>query len=606
MFKALRKMILPIIIIVLVFFGGLIIFEWGAGLSSRRDYESANLAGIVNGEEITWQIFQRTVSNMHQMERERSGGDISDIRAQEIRLSAWSQLVTESLMRQQAQKYSITVSDDELYAYLRMSPPADLQQIQAFQTNGQFDYQKYLSGMADPQAAGFWRSIEPAIKDDISRLKLQEIIVQAALITEPEVKHAFISEQEKIKVGYVNVALHEYTAAVSDPEDEELSRYYTEHSDKYATEEQAAFQYVSLKDEPTNYDWQLILDDIKPIYDSAMAGSDFAELAKQQSQDGSAPEGGDLGFFAEGEMVPEFDSVVFALKDGDISEPFKTRFGWHFVKHHGYKTEDGKRKAHVSHILRRIEVSPRTLEEIQARLESFRAQVAGGEDFATLAKTMQLNAGETAPFPRGPSVGMLGEDLALNDFAFEGQIGDISDIRIGRPGYSVARISRKLPAGIPPLEDVKTRVTRDWRNEKAAVICRDTAQAVYDVMAAGASLSEAASKIGREYVTSNEFTRKRAISGVGMDPRAVGGAFSLAEIGNVSKPIDHNQGCVIFELLEKSTLDLTTYNEAHDSIADAVLTDKRQRLYNDWYQQLIEQSEIINFVDRVQPIDTTM
>jgi len=606
MFKALRKMILPIIIIVLVFFVGLIIFQWGAGLSSRTDYESANLAGIVNGEEITWQIFQRTVSNMYQMEQSRSGGEVTDTRAQEIRQSAWSQLVTEFILRQQTQKYSITVSDDELYGYLRMSPPSDLQQIEAFQTDGQFDYQKYLSGMADPQAAGFWRSIEPAIKDDISRMKLQEIIVQAALVTEPEVRHAFISDEEKIKVGYVNVPLREYTAAIGEPDDEELSRYYTEHGDKYATEERAVFQYVSLAEEPTSYDWQLVYDDIKLIYDSAMAGSDFAELAKQQSQDGSAAEGGDLGFFASGEMVPEFDSIAFALKDGDISEPFRTRFGWHFVKHHGYKTEDGKKKAHVSHILRRIEVSSRTIEEIRARLESFRAQVASGEDFATLAETMQLTVAETAPFPRSTSVGVLGEDPALNDFAFEGQVGDVSDIRIGRSGYSVARIARKLPAGVPPLEEVRTKVIRDWRNEKAAVICRDTAQTVYDEIVAGASLSEAAAKHGREYVTSNEFTRNRAIAGVGMDPRAVGGAFSLTEINDVSKPIDHNQGCVIFELLEKSSPDLTAYNEAHDSISDAVLNTKRQQLYNNWYQQLIEQSEIINFVDRVQPIDTTM
>lgn len=60
--------------------------------------------------------------------------------------------------------------------------------------------------------------------------------------------------------------------------------------------------------------------------------SKFEELAKQYSQDGSAPSGGNLGWFGRGMMVAEFDSVAFAMPVGSISEPFKTNFGWHIVK----------------------------------------------------------------------------------------------------------------------------------------------------------------------------------------------------------------------------------------------------------------------------------
>lgn len=71
----------------------------------------------------------------------------------------------------------------------------------------------------------------------------------------------------------------------------------------------------------------------KDVLAKARAGEDFGALAKAHSKDpGSAQNGGELGWFAKGVMVPEFEAAAFALKPGEISEPIKTQFGWHVIK----------------------------------------------------------------------------------------------------------------------------------------------------------------------------------------------------------------------------------------------------------------------------------
>lgn len=75
---------------------------------------------------------------------------------------------------------------------------------------------------------------------------------------------------------------------------------------------------------------------IDSIYNLLLAGADFEELAKAESQDGSARRGGDLGWFGRGRMVQPFEDISFTLADGAISEPFATQFGYHIVKKVGH------------------------------------------------------------------------------------------------------------------------------------------------------------------------------------------------------------------------------------------------------------------------------
>jgi len=112
--------------------------------------------------------------------------------------------------------------------------------------------------------------------------------------------------------------------------DDEVKKYFDSNPDMFklpSPEIKASHILVATLDEANK-----VLDEIK-------AGKDFAELAKQYSTDpGSKDNGGDLGYFGKGTMDPDFEKVAFSLKQGEVSEPVKTQFGYHIIKVTGERT----------------------------------------------------------------------------------------------------------------------------------------------------------------------------------------------------------------------------------------------------------------------------
>jgi len=103
---------------------------------------------------------------------------------------------------------------------------------------------------------------------------------------------------------------------------ETAKKTYDEQVKKIESKPEVSARHILVKTE----------EDALDIIERLNRGSDFAELAKEKSTGPSGAQGGDLGYFSKGQMVPEFDKVVFELKKGDISEPVKTQFGWHVIK----------------------------------------------------------------------------------------------------------------------------------------------------------------------------------------------------------------------------------------------------------------------------------
>lgn len=145
----------------------------------------------------------------------------------------------------------------------------------------------------------------------------------------------------------------------------EAREFFEANRARYATPEMVRARHILIMD--TN-----ARERITAIRARIVAGADFAQMAREHSQDGSAQNGGDLGPFTRGRMVPPFEEAAFSLPVGQVSQPVETQFGWHLIKvdEHRAATTPDYAEARED-VIRRVQQSKRS-EKIQELIASLR------------------------------------------------------------------------------------------------------------------------------------------------------------------------------------------------------------------------------------------
>jgi peptidyl-prolyl cis-trans isomerase D len=591
MMKLMRKLTKQILWIVIAAFIGTIIFAWGMEFSSKN--KKAGVIATVNGEDIQAAIFQQYYDQaLRQTEKEK--GEVDDQTAYQLRDDVWNNMVNQVLLNEQMEKRKIQVTDAELYDYLRRYPPKELQENPAFKTkDGKFDYQKYLQALSDPRVP--WKQVEDYIRPNLELAKLQQSIITMVRVTGDETKQYFRDQNERIKVDYLLVPSYQFQGGNIQVSDNEISAYYQEHKKDFEGDQGADLSYVMFEKKPDQVDVEDAKKRLLEIKDDILAGEDFGDMAKDYSEDkASAVNGGDLGWFKKGMMVPAFEEAAFSLKPGEISDPIQTQFGWHLIKVTDRKTEGGVEEVKASHILLKVTPSEETLAKIKGEADDFAEKISKG-DFSKIAGESNLPVQETGWFTPGSSIKGVGKNSQVDEFAFNNDVGKISDVLETVKGFYVFQIKARRPAGIATLDEVKPTIRQILTKNKADSLAYEKAQLIYSQIKAGKSLKVAAEQNNATYAEPAEFTVSSPPAEIKAAPEFIGKTLSLSTVGEISPPVETDLGAFIIQLASRSVPDDSVYAAIKDSLSYVVLQKKQGQAYQDWFSRIRKQADIKDY-----------
>ncbi|MCZ4242933.1 peptidylprolyl isomerase [Pedobacter punctiformis] len=270
-------------------------------------------------------------------------------------------------------------------------------------------------------------------------------------------------------------------------------------------------------------------------------GTSFAELAKNYSVDGSKDKGGELGTFARGAMVPEFENAAFDGKAGDI-KVVKSQFGYHVIK---IEKQIGSSKvAKLAYVEKALGASSKTQAAAYKAASNFLSEVKGN-DFSKLAqqKGLKVAIADKITPTQGFAPGLDNPRKLIQD-AYAADQGDVlPEIYNMTNAYVVAHLTAVNPKGILPLEAVKKEIEPMVRNAVKAKMLKDKFE-----KAGKASLDQIASKVGRTVnPVQNIVFANPIIPGVAQENALVGNVFG-SQPGKVSAPVNGERGVYVFSV----------------------------------------------------------
>ncbi len=278
------------------------------------------------------------------------------------------------------------------------------------------------------------------------------------------------------------------------------------------------------------------------------AGADFAAKAREHGTDGTAVNGGDLGWMYSGQMVKPFEDAVFkATKPGLINDLVETEFGYHIVKVNTAKENTGYKIAIVESP---IVPSDNTTNDVYRRAETFAANLSGEAKFEEKAKADGLNVFESKDLPGGERrIGTLGDARQIVQWLFrDAATGKVSDVFDLQDQYVIAVMTGETKKGYRSLESIRDEITPEVRKKVQGDLI------ISKLNRANGTLEEIANAYGSDagvYSSSDLRLSASTLPSAGFDPQAVGLAFSL-EDGKRSQPFAGENGVLIIEMQNKT------------------------------------------------------
>ena len=602
---------------------------YSGGVAGRRT--DSDWAAVVSGETIRASTFRSHARQLNATYQSILGDQYAQQRPFiRIGQQAINQLVDDVLLYQEAIRQGILAPSEEVAEIITQDPN--------FQENGRFigleRYRRLFS-------RGRLRieDYESQVRRQLVVGKFSRLIEHAVTVTDAEVEEEFLRRNVKSIVDYILVD-PEPQISGSDPDEGELRRFYQERQDGYMQGEGRTGVYVlfdaqALADADPVTDSEVeaaynrdldarykvgeqrrashILFRIPPaasedeatqietkaraVLKRAIAGEDFAELARKNSEDSSSANGGDLNFFGRGQMVREFEDVAFSSAPGEISDLVRTSFGFHIIK------VTDAREARTIPLNEAREGIGRELRTTRGRVAarerslSFAAEVAGG-DLESAARTQQLAVLQTGPLRPGGSLPDLAGSQSLVTRMMSMAPGEVSEAVPVPSGYAVVQVTVILPDAPEEFEAVRDRVGRDLAEERART---EVQASIRTVAREGGGIEGLARRLKAEVKSASDLARGAALPGLPRDP-AVEKLIATLEVGAISDPVSTPPGLLVLSVRERDHA-REKFASQKDSTRDSLLRQERDRLMRSFVSRLRESGEVLINRPLVEALD---
>ncbi len=596
---------------------------------------TASEAATVLGQRVSVAEFQRVQNNLYQNYRNIFGNRADfDLRERfNFREMALEQIVRQALLKRMAKRERLDVTDAELYESIAAIP--------AFQEEGTFDPDRYLAVLRQQVPPIVPKVFEAQQREALLAQKVYNLVDAGVQVTDAEVVDAYQRDHEQAAARYVTLIPSLFADQVS-LTDEELQAHYEAEQERYQNPEQRQIKYVTIAPSRFPYKGDIAPDLIEDYYENnpdeftrpeevrarhillkvpsnvsdereaeirtqaegllqqLHDGADFAELAKEHSEDtATAENGGDLGTFPRRQMVAPFDEAVFALEVGALSEPVRTTFGFHIIRLDD-KIEGGTKP--LEEVKKDIEKTLRQEREKEAALAFVDDIMVFVEEdpkqFEALAEQHDLDI-TTAPFI--PSTGRLpnlaqAPEIVSRAFALNQGAVDTQSTSDGT--QYIFQVAEIQPASPIPFEEAKERVTNDVKQQKSRDLASQTADDWAAKMQSGTALEELAETLDVQVAETGLFKRNDSIPQYGRSAAFSRMAFDL-QTGGSAAVHDHARHAVI-QVTERKPADMADFEAEKQATRERLLRQKQQQAraafdnaLRDEFQQLRESGEIV-------------
>ena len=575
----------------------------------------------VGGMTITRGEFDRAYQRQRQVyERMYQGRlDPAMLRSLGLERQTLNGLVSQRLVALEARRLGLRVDDETVARRLATSPQ--------FQRDGRFIGAAEIRRLLDMQRMSV-EEFEETLRDQILGEQLEALVTDGVSVTPAEAEQEFRRRTEQVKLEYVLADASKFRdeQAVTDDEvkarfdsaretyrlperrilsyvvaddtalgsrvsvtDREIEVYYQGHRDEFKQEEEACASHILIKvkqgeakeghpDEEAKKIAQGVLDQVK-------AGKDFAELAKRSSEDqGSAAQGGSLGCFGHGRMVPEFENAAFSLGAGETSDLVQSPFGYHIIRVTEHKDETFSPLAQVKERIRQSMLAERTRKVVEEKMGRMSDALRRGKALEEAARAESLSVQKSSPLERGKPVPPLASP-ALVAKAFEMGKGEVAKEPFAIPnGYAFISLDEVQPSRLPELKEVQARVRADLVQEKALARARELAAQVR-ARAEKEGLDKAASALGLvRKETPALVGRGQPLAELGSTAALEEAAYSLPE-KTLSEPVRAAGGYAVIRVLEKKPFDPAAFEKEKPSITTSLRGEKKQQLFQAFLDQ---------------------